>query len=66
MELNLISTKLTRFCHHFIAISAQQGGAHVPNFIPIPEHNLTLIPETGKQARAGPLFPFKSSSLCIF
>jgi hypothetical protein len=52
MELNLISTKLTHFCHHFIVISAQQGGAHVPNCIPIPEHNLTLIPEALKQARA--------------
>jgi hypothetical protein len=65
MELNLISTKLTHFCHHFIVISAQQGGAHVPNCMPIPEHNLTLIPETLKQARASPLFPFNSSSLCV-
>ncbi len=52
MELNIISTKLTHFCHHFIVISAQQDGAHVPYCIPIPEHNLTLIPETLKQARA--------------
>jgi hypothetical protein len=44
MELNIISTKLTHFCHHFIVISAQQGAAHVPNCLPIPEHDLTLIP----------------------
>jgi hypothetical protein len=65
MELNLISTKLTHFCYHFIVISAQQGEAHVLNSRPIPEHNLTLIPETLKQARARapPLFHFKPSRL---
>jgi hypothetical protein len=64
IELNLISTRLTHFCHHFIVISAQQGGAHVLNCTPIPEHHLTLIPETLNQARAPPLFHFKSSNLC--
>ncbi len=65
MELNLISTKLTHFCYHFIVISAQQGEANVLNSIPIPQYNLTLIPETLKQARARapPLFHFKSSRL---